>query len=196
MLIEQLWFKTGSRPVSSVSHSHHLSYVSRIGTYFPQGYGSAFFRSAAVSSPSRRRAARPSVQVQQFEKETDSQRLPAVVYISGTETSIFLPRLVVFTGTRFLRSAAADACIKFGSQEETAQMQLLFSVLACRPDAPARLSMEALAQLLCACHFSLAEKLLDSFTEYLAPGIARLDAGEVCALAPESCKWKPVNIGN
>ena len=121
-----------------------------------------------------------ALQVKQFEKE--NERLPAVVYISGTDSSISLLRLVAFTGTRFLRSAAADACIKFGS-EETAQMQLLFSVFANGMDLPERLSLEELAQLLRACHFALAEPLLDCFEAYLAPGFAVLDVHEVRAFS-------------
>ena len=124
------------------------------------------------------------MQVQQFEKE--NQQLPAVVSISGTESSIFLPRLVAFTGTRFLRSAAANACISFGSGEETAQMQLLFSVLGGGPDTPTWLSLEELSQLLRACHFALAEPLFDSFCRYLMLGIAKLGAGGVRLLLPSS----------
>ena len=59
-------------------------------------------------------------------------------------------------------------------------MQLLLSVLAGGADAPTTLSLEELAQLLRACHFALAEKLLDSFKEYLSPGILRLGADQVC----------------
>ena len=117
------------------------------------------------------------MQVQQFEKE--NERLPAVVYISGTESSISTVRLVAFTGTRFLRSAAANACITFGSEEETAQMQLLLSVLGGGPDTPTSLSLEELSQLLCACHFALAETLLGGLAGYLAPGIAQLDVDDV-----------------
>ena len=117
------------------------------------------------------------MQVRQFEKENGP--LPAVVYISGTESFISLVRLVAFTGTRFLRSAAANACITFGSEEETAQMQLLLSVLGGGPDTPTSLSLEELSQLLCACHFALAETLLGGLAGYLAPGIAQLDVDDV-----------------
>ena len=117
------------------------------------------------------------MQVQTFEEE--NEQLPAVVHISGT--SIFLPRLVAFTGTRFLRSAAANACIKFGSEEETAQMQLLLSVLDGGEDTPASLSLEELSQLLCACHFALAETLLEGFTCYLSRSIFKLGIDDVRA---------------
>ena len=117
------------------------------------------------------------MQVQTFEEE--NEQLPAVVHIGGT--SIFLPRLVAFTGTRFLRSAAANACIKFGSEEETAQMQLLLSVLDGGEDTPTSLSLEELSQLLHACHFALAESLLDGFTCYLSRGIFKLGVDDVRA---------------
>ena len=122
------------------------------------------------------------MQVRQFEKENGP--LPAVVYISGTESFISLVRLVAFTGTRFLRSAAANACITFGSEEETAQMQLLLSVLGGGPGTPVSLSLEEVSQLLCACHFALAEALLGGLARYLAPDIANLDADDVRTCLP------------
>ena len=63
-------------------------------------------------------------------------------------------------------------------------MQLLLSVLGGGPDTPTSLSLDALTQLLCACHFALAEALLGGLAGYLAPGIAKLGVDDVRTYPP------------
>ena len=123
-------------------------------------------------------------QVQQFEEE--HTRLPVVVGIKGATTPLFLPRLVAFTGTRFLRSVADSATIDFGDGEDAAGMPLLFEMLAGK--APKEVSVETVATLLRACHFALAERLLDGLSEYLAPGMPQLCAANVRLRRFVSCR--------
>ena len=130
------------------------------------------------------------LQVQQYEDEK-RVHLPAVVRINDSALTIWLHRLVCFTGTRFLSSAAktigaetkADVAaavtaevVKFPVAELPCLKQLL---LIMENKAPTTLTLPQVDALISMCKYCMADSLFQGFGDYLLPIVSQLQSTEV-----------------
>ena len=117
-------------------------------------------------------------------------QLPAVVRINDNAVSVWLHRLVTFTGIRFLSSAAvvhgdkktktASAVTAEGLSFPADELQSLKQLLRImEDDAPEKLTLQQVEQLINMCKYCIADGLIEGFAAYLMPIVKQLESSEV-----------------
>lgn len=116
--------------------------------------------------------------------------LPAVVRVNDGAASIWLQRLVTFTGSRFLsgacktstqKSRKSSPCvtaegIHFPAAELPSLKQLLQIM---KDDAPSKLTLPQVQKLISMCKFCMADNLIKGFGAFLLPMVEELPSNKV-----------------
>ena len=124
------------------------------------------------------------MQIRAFQEETGST-LPALLLSTPGIGHFSLSRLVIFTGTRFLRHALEQAEARAGGGTpkplfeggETEAAAHMLDMM--RWQAPAALSLEVLGQLLALLEFSMADRLLQHFVGFVRPLVEQAATADV-----------------